>query len=133
MTPKADSRISTDRSLEVAGISALGGRVRVGYPFWLRPLLRRGIVAITLGRTVYVSRALALGGGDLLERTLRHELAHVRQVVRLGTIRFLVAYLTEYRKLRRQGLGPHEAYHAIGFEREARLAESLPENGQTHV
>lgn len=133
MNPKSQNRFSTDRSREVAGIMALGGRVRVGYPFWLRPLLRRGIVAITLGRTVYVSRALALGGGDLLERTLRHELAHVRQVVRLGTIRFLIAYVREYRKLRRQGLGPHEAYHAIGFEREARLAERLPENRQTHV
>lgn len=133
MNRKTDSKFTTDESREVAGIMALGGRVRVGYPFWLRPLLRRGIVAITLGRTVYVSRALALGGGDLLERTLRHELAHVRQVVRLGTIRFLVAYLREYRKLRRQGLGPHEAYHAIGFETEARLAERLPENRQTHV
>ena len=133
MIPKPDSRFTPDRSREIAGIMALGGRVRVGYPLWLRPLLRRGIVAITLGRTVYVSRALALGGGDLLERTLRHELAHVRQVARLGTIRFLIAYLKEYRQLRRQGLGPHEAYHAIGFEREARLAERLPENTQTHV
>jgi hypothetical protein len=133
MNRKTDSRLSTDSSREVAGIRALGGRVRVGYPFWLRPLLRRGIVAITLGRTVYVSRALALGGGDLLERTLRHELAHVRQVVRLGTVRFLVAYLREYRKLRRQGLGPHDAYHAIGFEREARMAERLRESGEPHV
>lgn len=133
MKDRTDSGLTADKSREIAGIAALGGRVRVGYPFWLRPLLRRGIVAITLGRTVYVSRALALGGGDLLERTLRHELAHVRQVVRLGTIRFLIAYIREYRKLRREGLGPHEAYHAIGFEREARLAERLPENGQTHV
>jgi hypothetical protein len=127
------NRFSADSSREVAGIRALGGRVRVGYPFWLRPLLRRGIVAITLGRTVYVSRALALGGGDLLERTLRHELAHVRQVVRLGTIRFLVAYLREYRKLRREGFGPHDAYHAIGFEREARLAERFPDKSQPHL
>jgi hypothetical protein len=133
MNPRTPDRFSADSSREVAGIMALGGRVRVGYPFWLRPLLRRGIVAITLGRTVYVSRALALGGGELLERTLRHELAHVRQVVRLGTVRFLVAYLREYRELRRQGLGPHDAYHAIGFEREARLAERLPENRQAQV
>jgi hypothetical protein len=133
MNRKTDSRFSPDRSREVAGIMALGGRVRVGYPFWLRPLLRRGIVAITLGRTVYVSRALALGGGELLERTLRHELAHVRQVARLGTIRFLTAYLREYRELRRGGLGPHDAYHAIGFEREARLAERLPEESQPQV
>lgn len=133
MSRESEGRCSTNRSRGAAGIAALGGRVRIGYPFWLRPLLRKGIVAITLGRTVYLSRALAVAGDEVLERTLRHELAHVRQAVRLGTIRFLIAYLREYRKLRREGLDRREAYLAIGFEREARMAESVAEGGETQV
>jgi hypothetical protein len=94
--------------------------VRLGFPRWLRPFLMRGVVAITLGRRVYVAAGVA---EDALERIVRHELAHVRQVARLGLPRFLWRYLAEYVRHRRHGLGSHAAYLAISFEVEALAAE----------
>lgn len=106
--------------------SALFGdsaKLRVGYPRWLSPFLQKGVIAITLGRTVYVSERMLQKGERELNRTLRHELAHVRQVARLGLVRFLYRYLREYVSLRRGGMKSFEAYEAISFEREARAAE----------
>ena len=97
-------------------------KVRVGYPWWLRPFLMRGVVAITLGRRIYVREALASAS---FERLLRHELAHVRQVHRLGLIRFLLSYLTEFVRHWMRLRDVSKAYAAISFEIEACAAEDL--------
>ncbi|HYC91582.1 MAG TPA: DUF4157 domain-containing protein [Thermoanaerobaculia bacterium] len=96
--------------------------VRVGYPWWLRPFLMRGVIAITLGRRIYVREALA---SRAFERLMKHELAHVRQVHRLGLFRFLWRYLSEYARHWVRLRNGHAAYAAISFEIEARAAEDL--------
>jgi hypothetical protein len=94
-------------------IADCGARVRVGYPWWLRPWLMRGVIAITLGRTIF------LRGGKINDRLLRHELVHVRQVNRLGLFVFLWRYVTEFfGHWRREGTMQH-AYRCISFEVEA--------------
>lgn len=98
-------------------------RVRVGFPFWLRFFLFANVAAITLGRRIYVSPRVAEAGVERLNRLLRHELAHVRQVRELGLMRFLFRYMRDYIRLRRSGLTSHLAYSAIPFEVEAREEE----------
>lgn len=92
----------------------------VGYPWWLRLFLARDVIAITLGRRIYVRGEMAAGA---FERLMRHELAHVRQVGELGLPRFLWRYVSEFAghwvRLRNFGA----AYTSISFEIEARRAE----------
>jgi hypothetical protein len=90
--------------------------IRTRFPWWLRPFLAHGVIAITLGRRVYIAE-------EHVERHLRHELVHVQQIARLGVIRFYWRYLREYVALRRSGLSPSQAYHRISFEQEAFSAE----------
>ncbi|HXH39735.1 MAG TPA: hypothetical protein VNN08_13985 [Thermoanaerobaculia bacterium] len=94
--------------------------VRVGYPWWLRPLLHRHTVAIALGRRIYIASEQ---GSEAL---LRHELVHVRQAGELGLPLFLWRYITEYLGNRRRGLAHDQAYQAISFEAEAFAAEHEP-------
>jgi hypothetical protein len=91
--------------------------VRVGYPRWLRPFLHRRVIAITLGRRIYIAE------GQLTDALLRHELVHVRQAGELGFLRFLWRYLVEYVRNRRRGMTHDDAYRAIPFEIEAFAAE----------
>jgi len=98
-------------------IDDAGARLRIGYPWWLRPFLMRGVVGIALGRSIFV-RADAI-----TERLVRHELVHVRQAARLGLLRFLWRYVAEYIALRRRGASSAEAYARISFEVEACAAE----------
>ena len=112
-------RVATDSSLENA-IAAARAVVRVGYPWWLRLVLMRGMAGITLGRRIYLARDV---GGRQMERLLRHELAHVSQIARHGFIRFYWRYLVEYVRYRRAGLSSIEAYRSISFEKEALAAE----------
>ncbi|HSP16854.1 MAG TPA: DUF4157 domain-containing protein [Thermoanaerobaculia bacterium] len=93
----------------------------MSFPWWLRPFLTRGVIAITLGRRIYLSGVIAEGE---LERLLRHELTHVRQIARLGVIRFYWLYAAEYVSLRRRGMSPAEAYRNLSFEVEALAAEN---------
>jgi predicted metal-dependent hydrolase len=92
--------------------------VRIGYPWWLRPFVFRNVVAITLGRRIYLARE------DVGEAVLRHELVHVRQAGELGLVRFLWRYVAEYFRNRRHGMGHDQAYRAISFEAEAFTAEN---------
>jgi hypothetical protein len=98
-------------------------RVRVGYPWWLRHLLARDVVAITLGRTIFISPQFAGRAPAQVELLLRHELAHVRQVIRHGLVVFLWLYGTEFARhfWRVRNIG--EAYRRISFEVEANAAE----------
>jgi len=97
-------------------------KIRLNFPFWLRPFLQRGVIAITLGRRIYVSAKVT---GEELERLLRHELKHVEQVNRLGILRFYWRYVREYVALRRSGLKSFEAYRRVSLEQEAAAAEEL--------
>ena len=97
-------------------------KIAYAFPWWLRPFLQRGVIAITLGRRVYVSARVK---GEQLERLLRHELTHVAQVNRLGILRFYWRYVREYIALRRSGLKSFEAYQRVSFEQEASAAEEL--------
>ena len=106
----------------LATIAESRARVRVGYPWWLRPFLMRGVVAITLGRRIYVREAMASAA---FERLMKHELAHVRQVQRLGLIRFLWRYVGEFVRHWMRLRDGSAAYAAISFEIEARAAEDL--------
>jgi hypothetical protein len=92
--------------------------LHIGYPWWLRRLLLKNVVAITLGRRIYVR-------GAIDDRVIRHELAHVRQVNRLGLTVFLARYLYEFVRnlIRERSLD--RAYRSISFEREAYEAETL--------
>jgi len=91
--------------------------VRVGYPWWLRLVLHRRTIAITLGRRIYIAEGYAT------DALLRHELVHVRQAGELGVIRFLWRYAAEYVRNRRRGMTHDAAYRAISFEAEAFAAE----------
>ena len=97
--------------------------MRLGYPWWLRPWLSRGVIAITLGRRIYLSPKLETRSSDYLDRLLRHELAHVKQVTRHGLILFLVRYVAEFLRLLWRYRSFNAAYSNISFEVEARAAE----------
>lgn len=110
-------RLSDDLQEIIAKTRA---RVRTNFPWWLKPFLQRGVVAITLGRHVFVEPRAAK---EEIEQLLRHELVHVQQITRLGALRFYWRYIGEYIKLRRQGFSSAEAYQRISFEAEAFAAE----------
>lgn len=99
-----------------------GAKIIIGYPWWLRACLARDVIAITLGRRVYVREMLESAS---FARLIRHELAHVRQVERHGFIGFLVRYVSEYARNYARMRNGAAAYSAISFEIEARAAEEL--------
>ena len=101
-------------------IADVKANVRMGYPWWLRAFLMRDVIGITLGRRIYVSAKAAPASA---ERLLRHELAHVRQINRLGLVRFYWRYLYEFglHFARTRSIG--KAYELISFEQEAVRAE----------
>nr|MDP9360325.1 DUF4157 domain-containing protein [Acidobacteriota bacterium] len=94
--------------------------VRIGYPWWLRPLVHRNTIALTLGRRIYIAADLE---GEAMEALLRHELVHVRQAGERGLGVFVWKYIAEYLRNRRRGLNHDAAYRAISFEVEAFAAE----------
>jgi len=75
--------------------------------------LKSDTVAIVVGRTIHLwnsSRAAFLSN----QRWLKHELCHIRQYERYGTVRFIVLYLWESWR---------HGYYNNRFEVEARKAE----------
>ena len=104
----------------VVALAASRAILRRSFPWWLRPFLARDVLAITLGRRVYVAER---AGDSHLERVLRHELVHVEQVTRLGIIAFYASYIRQYVANRLDGMAPGKAYRNISFEVEAYDAE----------
>ena len=104
-------------------ITDAGARIRVGYPWWLRPWLMRDVIAITLGKTVYVSQRAAERSGERLGRLLCHELVHVRQMNQHGFFRFLWLYTTEFFRHFIRERDVTRAYRQISFEAEASAEE----------
>ncbi len=80
------------------------------------PLPARGCGGMTLGRLVLVRRDDDRSGRRIL---LAHELAHVEQYARLGTIRFLWRYMREYVVNLARLRSHRRAYAAISLEIEA--------------
>ena len=104
---------------------------REGYRLWEGGPVPRRAAGITLGSLVIVRRGLA---DD--EHLLRHELVHVRQWRRYGSVGFLVRYLGSYLVWRLRRKGHDGAYRRIPLEIEAewvarRIAStSLPDAEQ---
>ncbi|MBI2213143.1 MAG: DUF4157 domain-containing protein [Acidobacteria bacterium] len=113
-------------------VEAAGGKLRAGFPAWLEPLLIRGTIAITLGRRVYLGRELLRAASADVAAIVAHELAHVRQFARVGPARFAWRYLRDYARNRRRGMSAYDAYVAIPFEVEARLAENRIRSTTAH-
>jgi hypothetical protein len=101
-------------------MSLARARLRVGYPWWLRPFVFRDVAGITLGRRIYVAPQI---DGLQFQRLVRHEFVHVRQIARLGLFTFYWRYAVEYVGNRRRGMPPAAAYRNISFEKEAFAAE----------
>jgi hypothetical protein len=89
-------------------------------PRLARLFLPRNVVAITLGRRIWIAPELPPAQ---LEAVLRHEMVHVRQMKALGVPRFLCRYVGEYLRNRLRGMNHDAAYRAISFEREAFAVE----------
>ena|SRR5687768_9342768 len=97
--------------------------VRLGFPWWLRPFVASDVVAITLGRRIYLSARAAKRSASGLERLMLHELAHVAQVNRLGLFVFLWRYVAEFFRHYWKVRSVAAAYRLISFEIEANAAE----------
>ena len=102
-------------------IEEAGAIVRFHYPWWLRPLMLPGFRSggITIGKRIYVAAP-----ADHAVRFVRHELAHVHQLQRLGFFAFYWRFLREYFANRLHGLNHLAAYEAISLEQEALAAEA---------
>ena len=110
------------RAIEDA-IAESRAKVRMSYPWWLRPWLMRDVIGITLGRRIYLNGSAAPAS---VERLLRHELAHVRQINRIGLFVFYWRYLSEFARHFWHVRSISRAYALISFEREAVAAERDP-------
>ena len=84
----------------------------------MRPFLWRDVVALTIGRRVWISAR-----ARDVEPLIRHELVHVRQMGEVGVVRFLWTYARHYLRNRRRGMSHHDAYLSIPYEVEAFAAE----------
>jgi len=106
-----------------SAVDAERARVRVGFPWWLRPFLMSDVIAITLGHWIFVSRKAIDRSEEYICGLLRHELVHVKQVNRHGFLKFVFLYLAEFFRhfLRERSI--NRAYHRISFEIEAEAAE----------
>lgn len=83
------------------------------------PFLAPGVAGMTVGRLILLLRDDDHSGRRTL---LAHELAHVEQYARLGTIRFLRRYVGEYLVNLGRLHSHRRAYLAISLEAEARAA-----------
>lgn len=113
-------------SEEIEGaLVSTGARIRMGFPWWLRPWMARDVAGITLGRRIFLTKGIVARTNGEVDALLRHELVHVRQTIRLGLLRFLVLYLGEYVRNLSRGMSLSDAYRNISFEREACAAETM--------
>jgi len=103
-----------------SAIAETRAKIRLGYPWWLRPFLAGDVIAITLGRRIFLRGAMT---GAKLEKLLRHELVHVRQVNRHGLLGFLARYAAEFVRHWWRVRDVNRAYRLISFEVEAWAAE----------
>jgi len=102
-------------------------------PRWFRAIWAKGIVAVAMPWAIYMAPAMmdryeAGAEPRRLGQLLVHELTHVEQFRRLGALRHIGQYSTDYVRGRARRLGHWEAYRAIRLEVEARaIADSVME------
>lgn len=91
----------------------------------LLPLMRRfvlkGVMGVTTPWGVYIDDEVDWES-ERGRRLIRHELEHVAQFNRYGTLRFMYLYAREYLRNRRAGMMHQQAYYNISYEAEAREA-----------
>jgi Domain of unknown function (DUF4157) len=79
-----------------------------------------GVAAVTIGNSIYINpNSYGEATLDDLEQ-MAHELTHVEQYRLHGMIGFLIDYFSSYRKLRKDGLEPEDAYKDNPMEQEGR-------------
>jgi len=89
-------------------------------PRWFRMFWARGINAVAMPWGVYVHPDSLKRPAPDIGRLMVHELTHIDQWRRLGATGWARAYVGDYLRGRRSGLGHHDAYRAVGLEKEAR-------------
>lgn len=94
-------------------------RVRVARS-WFRMLWAPGISALALPWGVYLHPRRLDASAMRLGVLLVHELTHIEQWRRLGTVGWLRRYLGDYLRRRRRGVPHAEAYRENPLEVEAR-------------
>ena len=112
--------LSTEAVSQITGVEELDAVPVRPAPGWMRAIWTRGTAALTLPWAIYVDPARLTDPG--IGVLLLHELVHVRQWRRVGSVRFLWTYLRDYVSARRRGLDHDAAYQRIRFEKEARVA-----------
>jgi len=80
----------------------------------------KGISAVAMPWGIYLHPDRLERSAADVGRLMVHELTHIDQWRRFGAIGWGRSYLGDYFRGRRSGLTHHEAYRAIGLEREAR-------------
>ena len=97
--------------LDISGVS-----IRM-MPYWMQMALGTSVAAITLGNNIFAAKdryeAVVSGKNPGL---VVHELVHVDQWRREGSVAFVSRYVSEYVRNRMIGLDHRNAYRAIGFE-----------------
>lgn len=88
---------------------------------------------IALGRSVFIRRDRVAPDGTLPLDLLAHEVAHVAQYLRDGTIPFLLRYARDYLAGRMRGLDDRRAYLAIPYEVEARAVAATANGADVRV
>jgi hypothetical protein len=91
-------------------------------PVWLLRLWLPGIVGMAMPWGIYLHPGIYSDARSGQGPLIIHELMHVEQWRRHGTIGFLRRYLGDYLRNRFAGAGHHAAYEAIAAEAEARSA-----------
>lgn len=87
---------------------------------WFRLFWPNRISAVAMPWGIYVHPDRLAGPAADVGRLIVHELVHIDQWRRLGATGWARAYFGDYLRGRRSGLGHHDAYRAIGLEKEAR-------------
>ncbi len=110
-------------------------RIRPASP-WFQLFWARGIAALATPWGIFVRppvfERLCAGGAPLRDGPLVvHELTHLEQFHRLGPMRHIVQYVSDYLRGRIKRLGHWEAYRRVRLEVEARQIAARFELGQT--
>jgi len=112
--------------------TARGRRARVRTSHRLIPFMRRfvlrGVNGVTTPWGVYIAEGVEWES-DRGRRLIRHEMEHVAQFVRYGTVRFMYLYSREYLRNRRAGMKHQQAYFNVSYEAQARQAARELDHG----
>ena len=87
---------------------------------WFRLFWGKRISAVAMPWGIHVHPDRLERPAAEVGRLIVHELAHIDQWRRLGATGWARTYVGDYISGRRSGLGHHDAYRAVGLEKEAR-------------